>query len=300
MAFVLTLIAAPGKAELGQDLVAAMAGALAEAGARVGPADWLAPGTACDLAFTGLDAAAAAGLAGERLRGAAIDLAVLPAPGRRKTLLVADLESTIIGQEMLDELADSLGLRAQVAAITARAMAGELDFAEALDERVGLLKGLPEAALETARGRMTLTSGARCLVATMRAQGAHAALVSGGFTCFAGPIAETCGFDEVVANRLVIEGGRLTGAVARPLVDREAKLTTLQRLAGERGLGLETACAVGDGANDGALLAAAGLGVAYHGKPVARAAARARIDHGDLTALLYLQGYRKSELAGMD
>ncbi len=150
MAFVLTLIAAPGTAELGQDLVAAMAGALAEAGARVEPPDWLAPGAACDLAFTGLDAAAAEGLAGERLRGAALDLAVLPAQGRRKALLVADLESTIIGQEMLDELADSLGLRAQVAAITTRAMTGELDFATALDERVGLLKGLPEAALAPA------------------------------------------------------------------------------------------------------------------------------------------------------
>lgn len=296
MAFVLTLIAASGKATLGPDLAEAMAGALAEAGALVRPADWLAPGAACDLAFSGLDAATAEGLAAERLAGVAIDLAVLPTRGRRKALLVADLESTIIGQEMLDELADSLGLRDQVSAITARAMAGELDFAAALDQRVGLLKGLPEAALETAAGRMTLTPGARQLVATMAAHGAYTALVSGGFTCFAGPVAEACGFDEVVANRLIIEDGRLSGAAARPLVDREAKLATLERLACERGLGLEAACAVGDGANDRALLGAAGLGVAYHGKPVARAAARARIDHGDLTALLYLQGYRQSEI----
>jgi phosphoserine phosphatase len=297
MAFVVTLIAAPGQT-LRAELVAATSTALAEAGAEVGASEWLDPGSACDLPFAGLAPERAEALVRERTGGAALDIAVQPAEGRRKALLVADLESTIIGQEMLDELAEAVGLRAQVAGITARAMAGELDFAAALIARVGLLKDLPAGALDEAGRRMTLNPGARTLIQTLRAAGVTTALVTGGFTCFAEPIAAACGFDTVVANHLLVEDGRLTGRVAEPLVDRDAKRATLERLAAERGLTVDAACAVGDGANDAAMLAAAGLGVAYHGKPAARIAARVSIDHGDLTALLYLQGYRREEFCG--
>jgi phosphoserine phosphatase len=298
MDFVLTLIAGRQGPGLGEATVAALAGSLAAAGAQAGTPDWLAPAEACDLPFEGLAPETAERIAHETLGGAALDLAAQASGGRRKALLVADLESTIIGQEMLDELAEAVGLRAAIAAVTARAMAGELDFAEALHARVAQLAGLPAAALDDAARRMTLNPGAAELVATMRAGGAVTALVSGGFACFAEPIAEACGFDHVLANRLEIEGGRLTGRVAEPLLDRAAKLSTLEGLALENVIGLEAACAVGDGANDTAMLAAAGLGVAYRGKPPARAAATARIDHGDLTALLFLQGYRRAEFQG--
>lgn len=294
MTFVVTLIAGPSGG-LDRDLVARAAAALGAAGARAEAPDWLAPDEACDLPFSGLDPGPAEQSLRHALDGAPVDLAVQAAEGRRKALLVADLESTIIAQEMLDELGAALGLRDRIAAITARTMAGELGFEAALDERVGLLAGLPVAALDQAAERMTLNPGARTLVATMRTGGAHTALVTGGFDRFAEPVAALCGFHEVVANRLLIEAGALTGAAARPLVDRDAKLANLERLAAARGLALEAACAVGDGANDAAMLAAAGLGVAYRGKPAARASAKVAIDHGDLTALLYLQGYRRSE-----
>jgi phosphoserine phosphatase len=297
MRFVLTLIAG-GPGILTPDLAAAVAASLRTSGARTGATAWLAPELACDIAFEASDPEGFKALIALQLGRLPIDLAVQPVEGRRKDLLVADLESTIIGQEMLDELAEAIGLRAQVAGITARAMAGELDFAEALDARVRLLEGLPVAALDEAGRRMTLNPGARTLVQTLRAAGVTTALVSGGFSCFAEPIAAACGFDTVIANRLLVEDGRLTGRVAQPLVDRGAKLATLERLAAERGVTPAAACAVGDGANDRAMLAAAGLGVAYHGKPAARAAARVAIDHADLTALLYLQGYRRETFRG--
>lgn len=292
MRFVLTLIA--GKPDVLTAELASQAGASLRAdGAEIGPTDWLAPGLACDIPFDAPDPGHLEAPLTAQLSPLPLDLAIQPAQGRRKAVLVADLESTIIGQEMLDELAAAIGLRDQVSRITARAMAGELDFAEALRARVGLLEGLPSSALDEAGRRMTLNPGARTLVQTLRAAGVTTALVSGGFSRFAEPIAAACGFDEVAANRLEVAGGRLTGTVAEPLVDREGKLATLERLAAERGVGMEAACAVGDGANDVAMLAAAGLGVAYRGKPAARAAARVRVDHGDLTALLYLQGYRR-------
>jgi phosphoserine phosphatase len=297
MGFVLTLIA--GRPDiLMPELATVAAASLLASGAEIGPTDWLAPGLACDIPFEAPDPEDLEALLALQLSRLPLDLAVQPVEGRRKALLVADLESTIIGQEMLDELAEAVGLRGQVAGITARAMAGELDFAEALTARVGLLKDLPAGALDEAGRRMTLNPGARTLVQTLRAAGVTTALVSGGFTCFAEPIAAACGFDTVVANRLLVEDGRLTGRVAEPLVDRNAKLATLERLAAERGLTTDAACAVGDGANDAAMLAAAGLGVAYRGKPAARTAARVSIDHGDLTALLYLQGYRREEFRG--
>jgi phosphoserine phosphatase len=215
---------------------------------------------------------------------------------RRKRLLIADMDSTMIGQECVDELADRVGLKARVAAITERAMRGDIAFEPALRERVALLAGLPASVIaEVIAERIRLTPGGPTLVATMRANGAYTCLVSGGFTLFAERIAAMSGFDENRANRLVVTDGRLAGRVEEPILGREAKLATLKDLTAR--LGLETAAtlAVGDGANDLAMLLSAGLGVAYHAKPVVAAQAHARIDHGDLTALLYMQGYRREE-----
>lgn len=230
------------------------------------------------------------------LDGAPVDVSLVPSAGRRKRLLVADMDSTMIGQECLDELAGALGLKEQVAAITEQAMRGEIAFEPALRARVALLAGLPAAETieATLRDKITLTAGARALVATMRANGAYAALVSGGFTAFTGPIAAELGFDEHRSNTLLVEGHALTGQVAEPILGREAKLAALEELILARGLTREETLCVGDGANDLAMLQAAGLGVAYRAKPAVAAAADVRIDHGDLTALLYLQGYAES------
>lgn len=288
---VATLIAAPSRA----DLTEAVAAPLARRW-RAERIDWLAPGVACDLILPGLpgDAEAAAG----ELRARGFDLAVQPAMGRRKALLLADMDSTMIGQECIDELADAAGVGGRVAAITARAMNGELDFHEALIERVGLLSGLPEATIaEVLAARITDAAGAATLVATMRANGAWTALVSGGFTDFTGPIADRLGFDEHRANTLLSEDGVLTGHVALPVLGRQAKLDALIEIAAERGITPADAVVVGDGANDLDMIRAAGMGVALHAKPSVAAQAPIRIDHGDLTALLYLQGYGIEEFA---
>ena len=298
MIAVVTLIAAESGEALSPDLVEAVRDALAGTGAVVGAPDWLAPGVACDLALMDLTAEAAEPVLRERLRHEPIDWAVQAPEGRRKAILLADMESTIIAEEMLDELADALGLRAEIAAITARSMAGELEFAASLRERVAQLAGLPETALDEAAKHMTLNPGAATLIATAKAHGVHTVLVSGGFMQFAEPVAARCDFDEVAANRLIVENGQLSGTLAEPILDRAAKRRTLERVAAERGLEPAAVCAVGDGANDVDMLQAAGLGVAYRAKPLARSAARVRIDHGDLTALLYLQGYRQSDLRG--
>jgi len=303
MRHVLTVIAAPASSAadspgLNEPLVAALRAALAEAGAAAGEPDWLAPGTACDLPFDapGREAAGTAEAAVRaRLTTAPVDLAVQPAAARRRRLLVADMESTIIGQEMVDELAEAANLGPQIAEITARSMAGELDFAASLRERVRLLAGQPAEILERVAERITLNPGARTLVRTMRANGAYTALVSGGFDCFAGTVRDACGFHEARANRLLIGDGRLAGAVAEPILDRAAKRAAVEELTVRRGLAPQDSCAVGDGANDIEMIRAAGLGVAYRGKAVLRAAAAVAIDHGDLTALLYLQGYRRAE-----
>ncbi|MGU3537221.1 phosphoserine phosphatase SerB [Methylobacterium sp. A54F] len=237
----------------------------------------------------------------ERLRGAfrdePIDIAVLPADAhRRKRLFLADMDSTMIEQECIDELADVVGLKAHVAAITERAMRGEIAFEPALRERVGLLKDLSvDVVDELIRDRLTLTPGGRTLVRTMAAHGARTCLVSGGFTLFTGPIAQKIGFDEHRANRLSVAGGQLTGAVEEPIVGKAEKRAALIEL--RDGLGLDPAetLAVGDGANDLDMLGEAGLGVAFRAKPAVAAAAGVRIDHGDLTALLYLQGYAAAE-----
>ncbi len=287
--FVLTLIAAaPSDASLA-------AAALTRLGGRVGDPDPLAPG-AIDLPFDGLAPEAAELAARAALGDRAIDLVAQPSEGRRKKLLVADLESTIIENEMLEELADFVGLKEHVAAITRRAMNGEIDFLAALDERVALLRGLPERVLGEAAARIRIMPGARALVRTMRAEGARCALVSGGFRVFSGPIRDALGFDLDVANALEVKDGQLTGRLVPPVLGREAKLATLESLAAEMGIALAATLAVGDGANDLPMLKAAGLGVAFRGRPAVRAAARWRIDHADLTALLYAQGYRAAEI----
>jgi len=227
-----------------------------------------------------------------------VDINCIPLANRRKRLLIADMDSTMIGVECIDEVADFAGVRDQVVAITEPAMRGEMSFEESLTARVALMAGLPEARLaDVWRERVALNPGGRVLVATMRAHGALTALVSGGFTYFTDGVAAAAGFDESRANSLVIEDGRLTGAVAEPILGRQAKLEALRELTAARGLSDDDALAVGDGATDLAMIGAAGLGVAYHAKPVVAAAADASIMHGDLTALLYLQGYAEVEFA---
>jgi phosphoserine phosphatase len=231
-------------------------------------------------------------------QGLGVDLAVQPSEGRRKRLLLADMDSTMIRQECIDELADRAGVGARVAAITARAMNGELDFEAALRERVGLLSGLDEGVIaEVLATRITFMPGGRALVATMKAHGAYAALVSGGFTAFTGPIAAALGFDEHRANVLQVQDGRLTGTVAEPILGRAAKVRALEDICARLGLSEDQAMAVGDGANDLGMLGRAGSGVALHAKPSVAAQCALRVNHGDLTALLYLQGYSRAEFA---
>ena len=262
-----------------------------------GPARWLFDEVAADIPFTS-DAPAAA--IAERLRAARgdlpIDIVVQPQANRRKKLLLADMDSTMIGQECIDELADFAGLKAHVARITERAMRGEIAFEPALRERVALLRGLPASVIDQVlKERIRLTPGGRELVGTMRANGAYTCLVSGGFTAFTAEVAAMIGFQENRANTLLAEDDKLTGTVAEPILGREAKLSTLRELREAFDLDGVDTLVVGDGANDLGMIQDAGLGVAYHAKPAVVAAAHARIDHGDLTALLYAQGFARSE-----
>ena len=232
----------------------------------------------------------------ESLQGMRVDLVVQAAEGRRKRLLLADMDSTMIEQECIDELADEAGVGARVAEITKAAMNGELDFEGALRERVGLLKGLPVAVIDRViRDRITLMPGGRELVATMRANGAYAALVSGGFTAFTARIAAVLGFDENRANTLTSDGNSLSGTVAEPILGRQAKVDALVEITARLGISEAEAMAVGDGANDLGMLKRAGAGVALHAKPVVAAECDIRINHGDLTALLFIQGYSREE-----
>ena len=307
MTHVATLVGAPAAQTLTEDILEAAAMRLPGAGAPV----TLAPGEAADIPFAPgaaygnrangafADAAyckAAVGVLRLGLGAAAVDIFVQPLEGRRKKLLLADMDSTMIGQECIDELADFVGLKHKVAAITERAMRGEIAFEPALRERVGLLAGLDASVVDEAIAhRITLTPGGRALVRTMRAHGAYTALVSGGFTVFSSKIAEKIGFDENRANELMIMGGKFVGSVREPILGKAATLATLEELAAKHDIALADTLAIGDGANDLAMLESAGLGVAYRAKPAVASAAQARVDHGDLTALLFAQGYRAED-----
>lgn len=289
--FVATLLTAPAAPRLDGATVEAVRNAWGG-----GAASWLDPGIAAEFPLERVP--------GNRwevwegLQGLGIDLAVQKAAGRRKKMLIADMDSTMIEQECIDELAALAGVGPRVAEITARAMNGELGFEGALRERVGLLEGLPESAIaEVLAKRITCAPGGHTLVATMKAKGGHTVLVSGGFTAFTGPVAARLGFDETRANTLLIENGRLTGRVAEPVLGREAKIAALQEVSARLGIGHEEVLAVGDGANDLGMLKLAGMGVALHAKPSVAAQCELRVNHGDLTALLYLQGYTRGEFA---
>ncbi|ABS66905.1 phosphoserine phosphatase SerB [Xanthobacter versatilis] len=295
MAYVATLISNPSAPALTREAIHDARAVLPEAQEAV----VLAPDVAVDIHFApplGTDARELADAVRAALGDAPIDVVVQLEAARRKQLFLADMDSTMIGQECIDELADLVGVKAHVAAITERAMRGEIAFEPALRERVALLRGLPAGVVaDVLRERISLTPGGLELVGTMKANGAYTALVSGGFTVFTSAIAERIGFDEHRANILLIDEDRFVGAVAEPILGRDAKLAALEELRDRMHLAPSETMAVGDGANDLAMLQEAGVGVAYHAKPAVAAAAHVRIDYGDLTALLYMQGYALSE-----
>ncbi|MBM6579445.1 phosphoserine phosphatase SerB [Microvirga sp. BT689] len=290
---VATLIANPSRPAVTDEIVALAAWALGQETEQA----VLARGIAADLIVPGVTEAKAVEAALRQvLNGQPIDVVVQPLETRRKRLFLADMDSTMIGQECIDELADYVGLKAEVSEITERAMRGEIAFEPALRERVALLKDLPINVVdEIIEKRITLTPGGRALVQTMRAQGAYTCLVSGGFTLFTGPIGAKIGFHEDRSNRLILNGEKLAGLVEEPILGREAKLATLIELRTRFSLAPHETMAVGDGANDLAMLGEAGLGVAFRAKPAVAAAAHARLDYSDLSALLYVQGYKAGE-----
>lgn len=292
MAFVATLVANPSNPVL----VPALAERAAEA-VNASGLYWLADGIACDIALRdGADLQAAEAAILGVIGPSPIDLVVQEQETRRKKLLIADMDSTMIGQECIDELAVEVGLKEKVAAITARAMNGEIAFEPALRERVALLKGLRVSVVdEVIAKRITLTPGGPELIATMKAKGFYTALVSGGFTVFTNPIGAKLGFHENRANILLEESGLLSGFVAEPILGKQAKVDALNDISRKLGVSVDEAIAVGDGANDLGMLHLAGSGVALHAKPAVAAEAKMRVNHGDLTALLYIQGYRKTD-----
>jgi phosphoserine phosphatase len=286
---VLCLIADPADSELDPALAAAV---VHETG---GELNWLNHAIACEIIEPKSTDALA--LARAVIGNRRVDAALVPTENRRKQILVADMDSTMINEECIDELAAALGIKAQVAEITDRAMRGELDFGQALDTRVALLKGLERKVIEEIRReQITLAPGGRALIHTMKEYGAYTSLVSGGFTFFADYFAKRIGFHEAIANVLEFDDDRLTGTVTKPIVDKNTKRERLLALATERNLPLSQTIAVGDGANDLDMIRIAGFGVALHAKPAVAAEAGYRIDHGDLTALLYLQGYSDEEI----
>ncbi|MCA3554691.1 phosphoserine phosphatase SerB [Aestuariivirga sp.] len=285
---VLVLIAAPGSGAIGANVTGMLRGFGA------GAPRWLAEGEALEVPdFAGRDDFLAA------IAALPLDANLVPVANRRKRLLVADMDSTMIEQECIDELGVAAGAGERIKQITARAMRGELDFEDALRERVRLLKGLDTGIIDTIlRERISLMPGAKTLVATMKANGAHTALVSGGFTPFTSKVAGALGFDEHQANGLIVADGLLTGEVDSPILGQQAKLDALRRISARLGISTADALAVGDGANDLAMIGEAGMGVALHAKPQVQALAKLRVNHGDLTAVLYLQGYEKAEFVG--
>ena len=283
--YIATLLSAPGARSLQPALPDALRNAWGG-----GDVLWLAPDEALEFALPHLPDNR--WIVWEDLQKQAVDLVVQPEEGRRKKMLLADMDSTMIQQECIDELADEAGIGDKVKEITARAMNGEMDFEEALRARVGLLKGLPVATIaKVLSERITLLPGGRILLATMKAQGAHAALVSGGFTDFTRAVAEKLGFDENRANTLLNDGAALTGDVGSPILGQQAKVDALEDITRRLGIAESDVIAVGDGANDLGMLGRAGMGVALHAKPAVAAQCDIRINHGDLTALLFLQGY---------
>lgn len=293
---VATLIAHPTGPHLSEDAIGAVTDRL---GVSAHAAEWLAEGIAADLPLGDAPTAAAVDAAREAAGGYGLDLVVQEAEGRRKRFLIADMDSTMIEQECIDELAAEIGIKDQIAAITARAMNGEIAFEPALRERVGLLRGLAESVVDKVIAeRIRFAGGGKTLVATMRAHGAHTALVSGGFTVFTGPIGTALGFHESRANRLIAKDGKLTGEVGEPILGAEAKVSALREISAEKGLSPADVIAVGDGANDLPMLQIAGTGIALHAKPKVAANAPHRVDRGDLTALLYIQGYRRQDFTG--
>ncbi|MCL7464218.1 phosphoserine phosphatase SerB [Phaeovulum sp. NW3] len=289
--FIATLLSAPEKANLDRVTVESLRDAWAG-----GAAEWLNPGVAAEFELP--EVPANRWQVWEGLQRLGVDLVIQPAEGRQKRMLLADMDSTMIQQECIDELADVAGVGDRVKDITARAMNGELDFEGALTERVGLLKGLPQSVIgQVIAERITFMPGGRELLATMKANGAYTVLVSGGFTAFTGHVAGTLGFDEARANTLLVADGHLTGEVARPILGREAKMQALTEVSARLGITHDQVMAVGDGANDLGMLGMAGAGVALHAKPAVAAQCDIRINHGDLTALLYIQGYRVDQFA---
>lgn len=287
--FTVTLLTNPETPVLSRETVESLRNAWGGGDAR-----WLNPGVAAEFSLAARPDNFAS--VWEDLQSLNIDIALQVTENRRKKLLIADMDSTMIRQECIDELADEAGVGAYVAGITARAMNGELEFDAALRERVGLLKDLPESVIaDVISNRITLMPGGPVLLATMKANGAYAALVSGGFTAFTGAIAAKLGFDENRANTLLVADGRLTGQVADPILGKEAKVEALEEITARLGITEADAIAVGDGANDLPMLGRAGAGVALHAKPRVQAEAQIRVNHGDLTALLYLQGYARDE-----
>ncbi|MCZ6604035.1 MAG: phosphoserine phosphatase SerB [Alphaproteobacteria bacterium] len=300
MSFVLTLVAESGSGRLNDGAADAVRTRANLAGFAFGPPRWLNKGEACDLPLGNIDPEPVRIWSDQALGDFQLDIGVTATEGRRKKFLIADMDATIVVGETIDALAARAGSGDQVTEITAQAMAGELDFKDALRQRVATLKGLDAGVIDEVLGELEITQGAATLVATMAKHGAATMLVSGGFTPFVSHVANKLGFEFSQANRLEIEDAKLTGRVVEPILDRDAKLAALHDLADRVGLTPQDGLAVGDGANDLDMIAAAGLGAAWRAKPVLRERADLKIDHGDLTALLYFQGYRARDFVRQD
>lgn len=295
MNHILTLICNPRTADLCNDTCAMAIACLSQLGAETAAANWLAHGVACDIPFCGIDPQVARDTVQQNFQGLPIDIFAQKSRNRRKKLLLADMDSTMVMGETLDDLADLAGFKKEVATITNLAMNGELSFVDALNKRVKLLEGLSLNDLQKTFAKVKYTPGGKALVQTMKANGAFTILISGGFTYFTDRVGDLIGFDKSIGNNFEIIGSKLTGRVLKPIVDKYVKLETLKNTATEYGISETDTIAVGDGANDLPMLMAANIGVAFHAKPTVSKLAQASINYGDLTALLYLQGYRAKE-----